>query len=542
MIEEVLKDGSKNPPEAAQTLRLYITHDLPIGGMSAHRRYFTIFEMLCTRVFGEIVADSKSEFKHEPGGWLSSRMRWRSTTTTTTTAANSTPSSYGSSPGGGTPRTTTTSIETDPVVQLLGPQKVPPKRTSNNTANNNNDAFLHNIIEACYEEMEQLPNILYQFPFLGMPKPLQQQFLLVMEAALVGNANRNNPMNTMLGSSSSSSSSMNQHHHHPNDQDKQHVVMSQNAYKLLAELMRCPPVHQDQIQMYQRELIQSRNQNVTQPVQLSPGYGTPPQPMVGISTNLTSSQQQQQLEKETTPKLKCSMLEYYLLLFIRFPLASPFLAGQQTTSLSQSGVNRHQVLRPRENSIPFGEKVYAVLFERYLCHFLKHTKFPTSEAEFSLAQRHSEFFLRVVISLWLESHVSLPSTDRAVQAIRDRLQRTGIVHFPAIDLKMSYDLAFGTYEVMPVLARRCFRSLIVHLIADPTIAISVQEQYKNLGLRHWCLSPGITAMQQPFYNYIRGSFRHASIHTTRSTFYSALNAWLIWLEPWNVIHGTSNKI
>jgi hypothetical protein len=50
----------------------------------------------------------------------------------------------------------------------------------------------------------------------------------------------------------------------------------------------------------------------------------------------------------------------------------------------------------------------------------------------------------------------------------------------------------------------------------------------------WCLSPSMSCAQQSFFNYIRITFRHAPVHVANSPFYTALNAWLVWIEPWNV--------
>jgi hypothetical protein len=44
----------------------------------------------------------------------------------------------------------------------------------------------------------------------------------------------------------------------------------------------------------------------------------------------------------------------------------------------------------------------------------------------------------------------------------------------------------------------------------------------------------MTMLQLPFYNFLRTTFRYASIHATTSPFHAAIEAWLVWIEPWNV--------
>lgn len=500
MLEEALKDPSRHPAETAQAMRVFISQDLPIGGSSAEDRFLKLFPLLCTRVFGEM-QDIKGEFKHEPGGWLSAQTRWRPTASST---------QHHSSRVVSAGRPVTPSIEADPVVQLLGHvQKLPAKTGAKNT----NETHYRSIIEALTTEVEKRPGVLFQFPFLSLPVPLQKQYMLALEAVMVGSTSNNN------------------HHHQMNlmldmngDRTKEPVAMSQNSYRLFTGLMRCGPEVQQQVSAYQQKKLHEKN--LAQPLQLSPGLASP-QNLAPISPTMTSPMLEQ---KENTTNLIVSMLEFYLFLFIRYPLASPFIPRQ---SSSQPGVNRYQASRPMSRgTTPYGETIYCNLFSRYLRHFLPHTAYPTAEAEFPQSKAASEFFLRVVISFWLESRVSIPTTGKAVQSIRERFQRTGIQHAPSVDLKMSYDLAVGTYTPLPSLAIKCLRSLTIHSLLDPTIFFSVMDQ--NSGNRHWCLSQAMTALQQPFFNHVRASFRHASIHSQGSAFYSAMNAWLMWLEPWNV--------
>lgn len=517
MLEEALKDPSRNPADTAQAMRIFISQDLPIGGTATGDRFFhQLYTPLCTRVFGEM-ADSKGEFKHEPGGWLSVQNRWRpapsSMQSSSTAAGVGMSRSVPGRPG------VTPSIDADPVVQLLGPKKVPPPKPGSKNANSS-EAHMRSIIETLEVEMVSRSGIYFPFPFQALPASIQRQFMLVLEQVVVNGA-ANNPNQ--------------QHHHQMNHQHafgmnvveqvhNEQGAMSQNAYRLFTELLLVNPEGQVQVKAYQQKKLHEKN--FAQPLQLSPGLASPQSRTPISPTNMTSPIPEQ---KEEVPKFLLSALEYYLFLFIRYPLASPFIPRQ--TSL-QPGVNRYQVVNRSRTTSPYGEIVYRNLFNRYLEYYLPHTPYPTAEAEFPPSKATSEMFLRIVITFWLESQVVIPMTTKAVHAIRERFRRTGIQHEPSVDLKMSYDLAFGKYSPLPSLAQQCLKNLTIHLLKDPTIYHSVMDHSRN-----WCLSQAMTALQQPFYNYVRSSFRHASIHAQGSAFYSAMNAWLIWLEPWNVNHS-----
>ena len=49
----------------------------------------------------------------------------------------------------------------------------------------------------------------------------------------------------------------------------------------------------------------------------------------------------------------------------------------------------------------------------------------------------------------------------------------------------------------------------------------------------------MSAIQVPLYNFIRAAFRSAPIHTSASSFFTAMDVWLAWLQPW--MHCTANN-
>ena len=165
--------------------------------------------------------------------------------------------------------------------------------------------------------------------------------------------------------------------------------------------------------------------------------------------------------------------------------------------------------------------MYYLLFRRYLAHFLPHVRF-----DYSVLSRESELFLHAMISIWLESQGRCQTTQAAVQRLY-RGDTTGL------DLSSSYDLVQVKYDPPFMQVQKCLISLVRHLILDPSVEVRDGPNY--------VLPQAMALLQQPFYNYLRASFRTASIHVSESPFYSALEAWLAWLEPWNVNTGKEEK-
>ncbi|CAB9531205.1 expressed unknown protein [Seminavis robusta] len=497
MLEEALRDPNKHPAEVATAMLSFIRSDLVNGGSSSEERFYQLFLPLCNRVFGEIMQDNKLEYKHQAGGWLSAEQRWK------TPATMQSQHSYGRS----VKRSPPTTIDQDPVVQLLGPV---PRSSSSRVGNKENENYpALSLIDTISEGMATRQTGYFVFPFLALPQPMQQQFLGVLERRLIG-ITPNSHMPLSMG--------------HPADPIAQQVLVSQNSNRLFGSLLRVPPDQQNHIVAYQQKKLLARDQS--QPLQLSPGLASPPHAVGSMSPSAGARTSQQ----EDAPSIYLSMIEYYCFLFLRYPIAAPQINRQVQT---QAQIGRYHMRgMVARNSPPYGEQVYCVLFQRYMRYFLPQTRAPTVSPEFSMEQAKSEFFLRSIIAFWFESHGSLLTTNKATQAILERSQRTGIHQTPSMDLNMAYDLTAGKFEPIPKLSQKCLRSLVVHLITDPTICLSVFDQGSIA--RGWCLSQPMTVVQESFYNYVRTTFRHASIHHSGSTFYTALNTWLIWIEPWNV--------
>ena len=286
-----------------------------------------------------------------------------------------------------------------------------------------------------------------------------------------------------------------------------------------------------------------------------------------------------------------------------------------------SGIQRHTYSPPGSygsggGSIPYGEQVYMHLLSSYLKRYLSHSDpmepsgggSPTSQGlpsslapparSFPSLSREAEFFLRLILELWLDGS---NSAGEAAPTTSEALRRLPRVHHrgggepmtpssplpemtgPDIGLDRSADLADlgwdarAQYAAPSLLVRRGLRALVKHVVSDPGLgnAVAGGAAYTSqlsrgvagalkrgkASLRSspltggaaagsptesnaaeavstdpggWCLTPAMTAFQAPFYNFVRMNLRHAPVHVPDSAFYSAMLSWLVWLEPWNV--------
>lgn len=244
------------------------------------------------------------------------------------------------------------------------------------------------------------------------------------------------------------------------------------------------------------------------------------------------------------PVVTLSILEHYLLHFLRYPLAAPDRRVSAVSTIS--GVNVHRItttttvagaaMQPAARE-SFGDKLYFRVFGRILDYFLPHQ--PDGERSIAMAghTNESELFLRLLISIWLDSRALLIPTGKVVRTVLERRQHVGLDNSDLssiFDLNSSFDVTQlpGNYEQLPSQAQKCLLVLTQHVILDPLL-----HQYShdiNAAKEHWRLTPCMSILQYSMYNFIRTSLRYDSVHSAGSAFYVALNLWLLWCEPWNV--------
>jgi hypothetical protein len=527
MLEETLSSPIYSPAEAALTLISFVEVELAAGGPSAEARFFKLFSMLCDRVFGVI---SEKDYIHQTGGWLSRHARWERPQQASH-ANNRHPS-----------RPSSTSISTDPVIKLLGARLA--KKLDLN------QATALTLIEAMAKEAEHRPNVRYPFPFEALPKSTQNAWLSLIETALgssqqavFGGPNTSAPQafRPMASPQSMMMSPMLPNTPTTPTNPESNRPVSENSSRLLGSVFRVKPLEQNQLRVYQQSKVQKKD--LRRPLQLSPMYNRPLSPSLTNSTAIpgTINTPSQKDKDGSQPKIMLSMLEYYLVLFLRYPLAAPE-AQPPTKTISMS--RNDPMPQVRRSSEPYGDSVYYYLFQEYVNYYIV-VRSPQghSNAGFANIDRPTELFVRIIMELWLEGQNQLGTTDNAMKVLKER---RGIAdpHY-SFDLNMSYDLVKLTYVPPPYQTQRCIHKLVARAVSDGATADVVRDT--SAGLRGaspevMCLSPVMTIVQLPFYNYVRTALRHASIHANQSPFYSALNDWLVWLEPWNTKYGTHHTI
>lgn len=464
MLEETLTSPNHPPAEVAQMLMNYVNVELAAGGASAEARFFQLFSLLCKRVFGEI---SPKNQRHLIGGWLSRSLKWDRPRVVAQKSLG----------GGQRNFTQTTSIQSDPVVKLLG---VGAKSATSK------DKGPLTLIEAFAKEAEHRPNVRYQFPFEGLPKHIQEEWLALIQIALGGGPTNNRQP-------------------------------SENSTRLMGSLFRVKLLDQKDLLRFQQGKVQKRDQR--RPLQLNPIYSpTPKSPAPGMMQSPTKD------NSDATPDVLLSMLEYYLVMFIRYPLAAPELKNNAY---------------PTRRMEVYGESVYFELFQEYAKYYIP-TRVPQgSFSGFIIPQRPSEIFVRTIIALWFEGQNQLAPTSESIKALQERRSAT------AFDLNASFDLVFTNYKPLSSQIIRCIHKVVNRVVSDGAIADlakDLSQGYKGSDPDILCVSPTMAILQQPFYNHVRNVFRYASLHNSPNVFYSAFNDWLVWLEPWNTEYPTRRII
>lgn len=336
------------------------------------------------------------------------------------------------------------------------------------------------------------------------------------------------------------------------------MKVSTNEQRLLAQLLRKRPEEQMQLRLYLQKSAQQQqaHPHSRQPLQLSPRIGLHSSASPSCNAaNLSSTPSSKKETEGVPPTVTMSMLEYYLVLFLRFPLAAP--DRNRPPGSNTSGVHAHRVPHyQRRTSEAYGDTLYFQLFQRLVRHFLpkeaeetRYIDFRSGSNNFFYAE--SELFVRLLMALWLEP-LRLTPTPQIVQAIRERRGLHHTTEPLLLDLSASYDLVVlsptvatsatttttttatpqaAVYKPPPSMVHRCVRSLLIAVILDPAL----RQNCRTTAIAGApALTTCLTALQPAVYNYIRASFRFASIHSSESSFFGAMNAWLIWLEPWNL--------
>lgn len=544
ILEEALKDGGGlSPHDAALALLAFLSSELPAGGIAAEKRLVALFPLIVDRALGEWNKppsspggspspspspngstfspvrngegdEQRQSHLHEVGGWLSMP-----------NAPISPQRNVGSQQRN---PSVSRSIDQDPIVRLLRAPKP-------------NDFQSTSLIEILVSESiaNHRPAIRFRFPIgaLNAFPPLVDDWKTFFASEL---ERENVKMKSSRGGFGSFPN--------PATDVKTRSTGKENASRLL-HLIQVKPSQQSELINHYKTLQPTGSRQLG-----AQRFASPPRANMSMPASGNTAHE---------PCLTLSMLEEFLILFLRFPMANGGLYWKE---------QRREMYRTRTSraaNTPYGQRVYSYLFSTYVQYFVKHGITYQNETidvgvdcfdravtidEKELGGNDSncsgELFLRLVIEFWLEGLNKALTTNQSIQRFRNvRSSSSSNVAQPTMSdaLELSKPLEYpSTPPPQPL--QSSIISLVRHLISDPSLRNLIEKasglvQTRQVKEREgvsvgnsemaWCLTPALTAMQPSLLNYIRQGLSCGPIHDRSSSFYTALDTWLAYLEPWN---------
>ena len=541
ILEEVLKDGEGlSPHEAALALIAFLTSELPAGGIAAEKRLVALFPLVIDRALGEWnkppsppggspspspspngsslsparngeAEEQSRSHLHEVGGWLSMPNAPISPQRNVASQQRNPSASR--------------SIDHDPIVRLL---RAPKSNYFQSTS----------LIEILVSESiaNHRPAIRFRFPIgaLDAFPPLVDDW----KAFFAGELQRENVKTKSTRGGFGSLPN-------PTTDAKPRSTGKENASRLL-HLLQVKPSQQSELINHYKTFHTTGSRQLGAQRFVSPPRTNMSRPASGNTA----------LE----PCLTLNMLEEYLILFLRFPMANGGLYWKE---------QRREMYRTRASrsaNVPYGQRVYTYLFSTYIQYFLKHGityQDETLDVGVDCFDRavaidekglegndyncSGELFLRLVIEFWLEGLNKALTTNQSIQRFRNVRSSSSSNVAMSDALELSKPLEYpNTPPPQPL--QSSLTNLVRHLISDPSLRNLIQKASGLLQTRQvkeregisvgnsemtWCLTPALTAMQPSLLNYIRQGLSCGPIHDRTSSFYTVLDTWLAYLEPWN---------
>mmetsp|Transcript_30955 Transcript_30955/g.65407 ORF Transcript_30955/g.65407 Transcript_30955/m.65407 type:complete len:872 (-) Transcript_30955:742-3357(-) len=634
-----------SPHDTALALLSFLRDELPAGGTAAEKRFVNLYPLIANRVFGEwnttLVAGSSPgssprgspgvtspggstysspmmasaaaasptgtgvesrDYRHDDTGWLSlysspaqQQQQQRGVATNTGRSNSNNRNTPAAS-------RTTLSLDHDPIVRLLRAPRKPP------SSNANNGYYAPpTLLDALSAESIHRPSIKFKFPLKGLSttiidgsgtgsSAMVDDWKVCFWNAIEKELERNSSNNAATGASRGGG--------HPatnaeenKDKKPTGIIGKENATRIL-HLLSGGPQDQLELRHYFQQLHQQQQQSQGQQQQQH-GFGSPlksrmsttPTSRSGYNTPMRGAAPG--LNNE--PNVELTMMEYYLFLFVRFPLANATwsyqLQEQQRQQRQQRGMNGGN----RAVVKPYGQRVYGYLFHNYLNCYLAHGQCDESNlgvgsdcfngaGPTSAFDRTSELFLRLLIEFWMEgpnNNVAVPTTTNAIARYRRvRAGNSATSSNVNPSLRDSLELAQPSNRQSitwpPSQVQIGVLNLVRHFVSDVSLRKLVQKVSQQVQLRQredrngggragtptlvadndnspntiggttssnggavevapWPLPPANTITQPSLFNYIRLGLACGSIHDRSSIFHYALETWLVWLEPWNYV-------
>eukprot|EP01082_Thalassiosira_pseudonana_P004512 g4237.t1 g4237 contig15:618377-621451(-) len=644
LLEEALSGSNTSsstaplpPADAALALLSFLRDELPAGGIAAEKRFINLFPLIVDRAFGSLVlppnsgnavggtkevggsspsspvaaaaaaaADvtastvstsvsptelAKWSYRHDEGGWLGLQSQPSPPSSSSSQRRSSAVSSH-------LHPNRPPSLDSDPIIRLLRA----PRRTTPNTNNAGVGVGFNNaptLLDALSAESIHRPSVRFKFPLGGlMLDPLLEDWKVCFIAELsVGGVT--NQGRGGFGGSGGGAFGTPGGNKQVMEKDEETtatpgVVGKENASRILYSLLSAGPEKQLELRPYYQMVNQQLQQQQQQqhnrhssPFKSHTGFGGSPRSSPVMGSPLKQRQTPGMMmgsinaNKTIEPLVELSMMEYYMLVFLRFPMANSSWQIQQHQQ--QTAGQRYSMQR---SGPTYGQRMYSYLFSTYLSYYLPHgvvttdyvpvgdgsssggsgtTTTSTEGLTASGLDRTSELFLRLVIEFWIQGYNVIPTTNDAVIRYRRVRNSADLNAGPslrdALEMTQPSKVQFKppTSQIQVGIL-----SLVRHLVSDSAVRTMVQtasgncqrqqkvetEGSSNAGRPSaeavlasdglvskvaWCLPPAMTAIQSSVLNYIRLGLSCGAIHQQNSSFHRALETWLIWLEPWNYV-------
>mmetsp|Transcript_34840 Transcript_34840/g.62708 ORF Transcript_34840/g.62708 Transcript_34840/m.62708 type:complete len:532 (-) Transcript_34840:920-2515(-) len=455
-----------SPHDEALAILSFIRDELPAGGTAAEKRFVNLFLLIVNRVFGpwnippsegspgrsplspsngggrirspvtspggSIYSSPASsspsgerDYRHAEGGWLS--LSFSPSSQPQRAGNNNTPTS-----------SSRTSLDGDPIVRLL---RAPRRRTSNNAGTNN--YYAPTLLDALSAETIHRPSVRFKFPLAGLSsivmQPLADDWKVCFwnefereaaaQMAATASPTSRGGFGSLPGGSRGAQDGGSQE---KKDEKPFGVIGKENATRILLRLLSGGPKDQLELRSYFQQTYQQQHQQQGQHHGSFANFGSP-SPLKQRSHNgmmnlgYHTPNNRGNASNINEPNLELTMLEYYLFLFVRFPLANTFWEMQ----LRQRRVGNR-------TASPYGQRVYSHLFSSYLNYYLAQGRvyevtrlgvgvdcfdgtstastadsMSTAVNSTTALDRTSELFLRLLIEFWIEGPNVTPTTKDA---------------------------------------------------------------------------------------------------------------------------------
>ena len=432
-----------------------------------------------------------------------------------------------------TQSTTTTTLENDPIVRLL---RAPRKKS----LCNNNTYVPPTLLDAISAESIHRPSIKFKLP-LGMLDLVVKACVDDWEVVYWNEINKEKNMGMGsggVGRGGGGQFGSPQHHQSDmatrDDHQKELLIQmgkvgKENATRILLHLLRSPggltnDYNNTQLELrtyFQMTYAQQRNQNQStggqqRQQQQQQLYTTPLKPrtmMMGIGNNNNTPNMSME------PCLNLTMLEYYLFLFVRYPLANSNWVDQSAEHA------RRRRMYDRRALGPYGQRVYSYLLSSYLNYYVGQNGVydestlcvgvdcfdgasivaaTTSEdvnhqansnnvaggggiqQKSTAMERTSELFLRLLIEFWIEgSNVALPTVDATTRYRRVRSgmmtsvssssSQTAIRPTLRDSLELAQPSSAIPFTSPPMQVQNYILTIVRHLVSDRSMRELVQK-------------------------------------------------------------------